>query len=277
MNGQAGARTTVVPMPAGATVKVVEREGTGSPVLFLHSGVGSAGEWRQVMERWPEGHRLLAVDAYAADTGPAPARRRTLDDFADQVRGVAHHVGRPVHLVGFSWGGATALQVAVTTPAVLASLTVVEPEVCGLLTAHDEPAFTTITTLRDRWREHLAAGREGEAYAEFVDFYNGPGTFEGWPPERRARFVEQQRTRGDLWAVLFHARLTVAALREVPLPVHVVEGSATTVVDHAMCEVVLRHLRRGSHTVVAGAGHMMPLSHPAALTPVLVATVAGAE
>ena len=38
----------------GRRVKVVER-GTGTPVVFLHSGVGSAGEWKQVFSLWPEG------------------------------------------------------------------------------------------------------------------------------------------------------------------------------------------------------------------------------
>ena len=31
--------------PRNGTVKIVE-QGTGTPVVFLHSGVGSAGEWR---------------------------------------------------------------------------------------------------------------------------------------------------------------------------------------------------------------------------------------
>jgi hypothetical protein len=40
-------------------VKVIER-GTGLPVVFLHSGVGSAGEWKQVCSHWPAGCRLVA-------------------------------------------------------------------------------------------------------------------------------------------------------------------------------------------------------------------------
>ena len=71
---------SVLRTPAGAAVKIVERGG-GTPVVFLHSGVGSAGEWRGVFQLWPEGHRLVAVDAYGA--GPGPAGRRSLDDYAD--------------------------------------------------------------------------------------------------------------------------------------------------------------------------------------------------
>lgn len=268
-------RTALVPTPAGATVKVIERPGSGAPLIFLHSGLGSAGEWRQVFDLWPDSRRLVAVDAYGDGPGPVTAGHRTLDDFADQVLGVAEHVAEPMHLVGFSWGGATALRIGVTAPGVLASLTVIEPEAYGLLTSADEPALMTIVALRDRWRDHVRAARWYEAYEEFIDFYNGSGSFAGWTAARRARFLERQRMRGDLWDVLFEAPLTTETLRAVPLPVHVVEGSATSVVDHTMCELVLRHVARPEHTPIEGAGHMIPLTHAAALTRTLVDRVSG--
>jgi lipase len=70
--------------------------------------------------------------------------------------------------------------------------------------------------------------------------------------------------------VLFDAPLTAGALASVTMPVHVVEGSATSVVDRAICEVVLGNLRCVEHSVIEGAGHMMPLTHPAELSRALV-------
>jgi pimeloyl-ACP methyl ester carboxylesterase len=267
--------TTVVPTPAGATVKIIEHDGNGAPVVFLHSGVGSAGEWRQVFNLWPDAHRLVAVDAFGDGDGPGRPGCRTVDDFADQILGVAEYVAEAVHLIGFSWGGVTALQVGVTAPGVLASLTVIEPEAYGLLTPADGPAYLIISALRDRCRDHVRAGRWYEAYQEFVDFYNGPGSFAGWPATRRARFLDDQRKRGDLWDVLFEAPLTADTLASVSLPVHVVEGSATSVVDHTLCALVLRDLRRPEHILIEGAGHMIPLTHAAALTGVLADRVTG--
>jgi lipase len=255
--------------PSGGSVKIVERGSGTVAVVFLHSGVGSAGEWRDVFSLWPDGYRLVAVDAYRGGDGPGVAGRRRLDDYAEQVRAVVDHVGEPVHLVGFSWGGATGLHVAVTAPALLASLTVVEPEAYSLLAG--EPAFAAITGLRDRWRAHVSADRWYEAFEEFVDFYNGRGSFARWPADRRAAFLDEQRARGDLWDVLFDAPLTGAALATVTVPVHVVEGSATSAVDHAICDVVRRHVPHARHSVIAGAGHMMPLTHAAELTRILVA------
>ena len=71
MVDRAEPHTKVVPTPAGATVRIIERLGNGAPVVFLHSGVGSAGEWRQVFNLWPDAHRLVAVDAFGDGDGPA--------------------------------------------------------------------------------------------------------------------------------------------------------------------------------------------------------------
>ena len=204
---------TILRTPLGRRVKVVEH-GTGTPVVFLHSGVGSAGEWKQVFSLWPEGYRLVAIEAYRDGTGPGVAGCRSLDDYADQVYAVAEHVGVSVHLVGFSWGGATALRVAAAAPELVDSLAVIEPEAYALLRTQDADAYTQICGLRDRWRAHVRAGRWYEAYEEFIDFYNGPGSFARWPPPRREAFLAVQQARGDLWDVLFDDLLTLDALAE---------------------------------------------------------------
>jgi lipase len=265
------AAATILRTPLERRVKVVEH-GTGTPVVFLHSGVGSAGEWKQVFSLWPEGYRLVAIDAYRDGTGPGGVGRRSLDDYADQVYAVAEHVGDPVCLVGFSWGGATALRVAVAAPDLVDSLAVVEPEAYALLRTQDDYAYAEICGLRDRWRAHVRAGRWYEAFEEFVDFYNGPGSFARWPPPRREAFLADQRARGDLWDVLFDDDLlTLDALAGVTAPVQVVEGSLTSAVDHAICDVIRRHVPHAQHTLIEGAGHMMPLTHPESLTRALVA------
>jgi pimeloyl-ACP methyl ester carboxylesterase len=265
--------TRILPTPLGRRVKVVE-QGTGTPVVFLHSGVGSAGEWKQVFALWPQGYRLVAVEAYRDGTGLGVAGRRSLDDYADHVHAVAEHVAAPVCLVGFSWGGATALRVATAAPELVRSLALVEPEAYALLRTQDAAAYTLICDLRDRWRAHVRAGRWAEAFEEFVDFYNGPGSFARWPLQRREAFLAVQQTRGDLWDVLFDDLVTVDELAALTGPVHVVEGSETSAVDHAICDVVLRHVPHAQHTVIEGAGHMMPLTHPDPLTRALVAGIA---
>jgi pimeloyl-ACP methyl ester carboxylesterase len=256
--------------PLDRRIKVIEH-GTGTPVVFLHSGVGSAGEWRQVFSLWPEGYRLVAVEAYRDGTGLSVAGRRSLDDYADQVYAVAGHVGVPVHFVGFSWGGATALRVAAAAPWLVASLAVIEPEAYALLRTQDAAAYARICGLRVGGRAHVRAGRWYDAFEEFIDFYNGPGSFAQWPPPRREAFLAVQQTRGDLWDVLFDdVLLTIDSLATVTAPAHVIEGSHTSAVDRAICRVVRRHVPHARHTLIEGARHMMPLTHPEPLTRALL-------
>jgi pimeloyl-ACP methyl ester carboxylesterase len=143
-----------------------------------------------------------------------------------------------------------------------------------LLRTQDAGAYAQICGLRDRWRAHVEAGRWHEAFEEFIDFYNGPGSFARWAPSRREAFLALQQSRGDLWDVLFDdSRQSLDALGRVTAPVHVVEGSQTSAVDHAICDVVRRHVPHARHTMIAGAGHMMPLTHPEPLTCALVAGI----
>jgi lipase len=72
-----------------------------------------------------------------------------------------------------------------------------------LLRTQDADAYSQICGLR----AHLRAGRWYEAFEEFIDFYNGPGSFVRWPPPRREAFLAVQQTRGDLWDVLFDGGL----------------------------------------------------------------------
>jgi len=266
------AAATTLPTPLGRRVTVVER-GAGTPVVFLHSGVGSAGEWKQVFALWPEGYRLVAIEACPDGVDPGVAGERSIDDYVDQVYAVAEHAGSPVHLVGFSWGGATALRATTAAPDLVASLAVVEPQPYGLLRTQHAGAYALICDLRDRWHAHVSAGRWYEAFEAFIDFYNGPGSFAAWPPPQRDAFLAVQRRRGDLWPVLFDVPLSVEALATVTAPVHVVEGSRSSPVEHALCEVVLRHVPHAHHTVIEGAGHMMPLTHPQQLARALMSRI----
>lgn len=74
---------------------------------------------------WTAGHRLVANEAYRDGTGLGVAGRPSLGDYADQVYAVTEHVGVSACLVGFSWGGATALRVADAAPALVNSLTLI--------------------------------------------------------------------------------------------------------------------------------------------------------
>jgi lipase len=209
------AAATTLRTPLGRRVKVVAH-GTGAPVVFLHSGVGSAGEWKQVCSVWPEGYRLVAIETYRDGTGPRVAGRRSRDDYSDQVYAVAEHVGVPVCVVGFSWSGATASAWLRRRPSSWTrspSSSLRHTRCCARRTPTPTPRSVACAI----GGAHVRAGRWYEAFEEFVDFYNGPGSFARWPPPRRQAFLGAQKARGDLWNVLFDDLLIEGAGHMMPL------------------------------------------------------------
>lgn len=60
--------------------------------------------------------------------------------------------------------------------------------------------------------------------------------------------------------MLLDTPVTADSLASVTVPVHVIEGSATSVVDRAICAAVLRSVRHARRSVIEGASHMMPLT-----------------
>ncbi len=116
------------------------------------------------------------------------------------------------------------------------------------LFGHDGPQMLRELDIPQPWRSHVHASIELIQVRRL-----------------HRRFGE---TCGD---VLFDdGLLTLDALPSVIAPVHVVEGSQTSAVDHAICDVVRRHIPDARHTLIEGAGHMMPLTHPEPLTRALL-------
>ncbi|GAA2370051.1 alpha/beta hydrolase [Nonomuraea africana] len=102
----------------------------GEPVLFVHGNVSSAAFWRDTLAAMPDDYRPLAADLRGfGESDPAPVdATRGLRDFSDDlVELVAAMELGPVHLVGWSMGGGVVMQVLRDHPALVRSLTLVNP------------------------------------------------------------------------------------------------------------------------------------------------------
>lgn len=112
------------------TANVLEREGSGTPVVFVHGNVSSSLFYQPTMLALPEGVRALAIDLRGfgdSETKPVDATRG-LRDFSDDVVGVLDALGVDAfHLVGWSMGGGVAMQVTLDHPERVRSLTLESP------------------------------------------------------------------------------------------------------------------------------------------------------
>jgi pimeloyl-ACP methyl ester carboxylesterase len=111
----------------------VHQWGQGPEVVLVHGAVlGGRESWRgqrPLTERWT----LRAVDRPGHGRSPASGRQ----DFESEAAMLADQLlDRPVHLVGYSYGGLVAMDAAVLRPSSVLSLTLVEPPATWLALGH---------------------------------------------------------------------------------------------------------------------------------------------
>jgi pimeloyl-ACP methyl ester carboxylesterase len=100
----------------------VERFGSGPAILLLHGGAGPELTWdrqMQLAERWS-----LIIPTRRGFPRSAPAERQ---DFQLDAEDIARLLTKRTHLVGFSYGGLGVTLAAEQDPALVRSLTLIEP------------------------------------------------------------------------------------------------------------------------------------------------------
>lgn len=103
----------------------------GVPVLMIHGNLATCRFYEHVMEAAPDGYRFIAPDMRGfGDTEPLPIdATRGLRDWADDAHSLvqALRVDDPIHLVGWSTGGAAVAHYAMDRPDQVASITLIDP------------------------------------------------------------------------------------------------------------------------------------------------------
>jgi pimeloyl-ACP methyl ester carboxylesterase len=247
---------------SGSRVEYAE-QGSGEPVVLLHSSASSGAQWRALMERLGDRFRVMAPDLYGyGGTSHWTGRGAfCLEHEAQLVCALLGHAGEPAHLVGHSFGGAVALHVARTRPDLLASLTVIEPVAFHLLRGYDHQALEEISVVATGVAGALACGDYFTGIARFVDYWSGPGAWAGIPQEKRPGFA----ARLGKVALDFQATLNEPAALEdfaaMALPTLVVRGTSSPRPTRRICELLAGVLPDAQSRIVDGAGHMAPLTH----------------
>ncbi|MCI4063520.1 alpha/beta hydrolase [Micromonospora sp. R77] len=133
---------------ADGTRLVVRRVGSGDPVVLVHGSGGGLHSWATVADRLAAHYELWmpARRGYGpSDVPPGPNSFQDETSDLTAVVGAAYEsAGKPVHLVGASYGATLALHTASAAPGDLRSLAVFEPPLFA--------AGARIAPLLDRYR-----------------------------------------------------------------------------------------------------------------------------
>jgi pimeloyl-ACP methyl ester carboxylesterase len=217
------------------------------PVLLLHSSGLGAGQWARVQAGLPG-----AVAPDLGGYGGVPWRGMPgfswRDDLA--VAEAALDTLGDAHVVGHSYGGFLALQLARRRP--VRSVVAWEPVAFGLL---GQRAIDEQASFLDR-----SAGLEAWL-AGFLAFWNGPGAWERMSARRRAPFLEHGEKVHAEVRRLAEDRTTLAQWGEIGAPALILAGAETKPEAAQVCAMIAGAIPGGRHELVRGAGHMGPVTH----------------
>jgi len=251
---------------------VADVVGSGPAVVLLHGQPGSGDDWARVIDLLKDGFTLVAPDrpGYGRTGGTATG-------FAGNATAVVDLVDRleldRFIAVGHSWGGGVALAAAELSPERVAGLVLVASVGPGEPVGWDDKllaapflgeavaAMTIGATGRllgiDRVQslaDQRLAGRTLEAVKALTRLTGARTRSRVWQS-----FVTEQR------ALLTELDDLGPGLADLRVPVAVVNGSADRVVRPAVGGMLSRAIPGATHTVLAGAHHLIPLDHPEAI------------
>lgn len=239
--------------------------GAGEPIVFLHCSSGSSGVWAPVIERLGPGYLLLAPDLLGYGRNAPWPREGALapDGELHVVEALLEFAGRPVHLVGHSYGGTVALSAVSRFPRRVASLTLIEPVAFQLLRGADElEGWREIVALAERHLALVGQGLDAAAAEAFVTYWTGPKAWQQMPDAARDSAVRSAVKVAAEWLLMFAAEDDLDAIARIEAPTLLVCGGRTRTPARRVVEILRQALPHARYHAIADAGHMSPLTHP---------------
>jgi pimeloyl-ACP methyl ester carboxylesterase len=248
-----------------------DEAGAGPAVVLLHAGVADRTMWAEHLPPLADaGYRAVAMDLPGFGQAPPAAEARPWSDVLETMDALDFDRAA---LVGNSYGGAVALNVAVVAPERATSLVLVSAPPPGL-----EPS----TELEAAWEAEEAALVRGDTEAA-VETVVDAWTLPGAPQELCGRVAAMQRRAFELQA-------ETGEVTEVPEPAEDADGLGRLDIPALVAagefdlpdfrlgaEALSQRVRNARATVISGAGHLAPLEEPEAFDRLLIDFLDGAS
>jgi pimeloyl-ACP methyl ester carboxylesterase len=249
----------------GASLSAVVR-GQGRPVVLVHGLPGSGHDWRPLTDVLVRrGHHVIAYDRLGyGRSDPRPDDDFTEEGNARDLIALLESEGiEDATVVGWSYGGGTAIRAAIQDPSRIGRLVLVassgpwpdapeDPAVFGLL--FSRPVMGWVRAVPPLGRALRATFSE-EAFA--------PEPVADWWGDQLAANFAQPHTQATWLAegarFEWDEDLDPSSIR---LPILVIQGDADRSVPLEVARILDERAPRSQLVVIEGAGHMLPITRP---------------
>ena len=246
--------------------------GAARPVLALHCSLAHSGAWSGLASLL-RGLTLFAPDQPSHGKAAVWDGRDPLHDVAyHQSVAVALHAGQgaPLDILGHSFGATLALRMALFRPDLVRSLTLIEPVIFAAARQAKNPAYAPFAARHMGFSSLVAAGRMEDALRQFHGDWGNGDSLEDMAPRLRSYMLDRIALIAAQNGTLVEDQaglLAPGGLEAVGVPVLLVEGGESPPIVAAIHDALQARLPNTQRLVVAGAGHMVTITHAGAIAP----------
>ena len=233
-------------------------------VLALHCNLAHGGAWGGIARAFEDRLSLIAPDM--PSNGRSPDWDET-SDFSDTVYKAALDLmdPAPMDVFGHSFGAAVALRLAVEHPGRVRSLMLYEPVLFAIAQADAPESMTAHEAAAAEFYAAFDAGDREEAARRFNRMWSDGPAWTDLPARSRAAMIRAIPVVPATQNFLFHdsaGLLADGVLGGCAVPTLVMRGAFTLPVVKTTNTGLAQRLANATEAVVAGAGHMGPITHP---------------
>ena len=240
--------------------------------VALHCSLAHAGAWANLAAAL-RGLTITAPDLPGHGRAEPWTGARSLHDMAyDIALAVLRAQGGAVDLIGHSFGATVALRVALDHPDLVRTLTLIEPVLFAA--ARGDAAFALFAAGYAEVDRHIDSAPALAAQAFHAIW--GAGDFASLP-ERQRRYMTDRmgliRAQNDVLLEDRPGMLAPGRLEGFDRPTLLIEGAESPTIVAAIHGALAARLPKVQRHVIGGAGHMLPITHAAAVAAVMAPLV----